>query len=36
MNTSDLGAVDQPAPAGVLDAALIARLANEFFAAMPE
>jgi cysteine desulfurase / selenocysteine lyase len=35
MNTSDLGAVDQPAPAGVLDAALIARLANEFFAAMP-
>ena len=35
MSTSDLGAADLRAPAAALDAAAIARLANEFFAALP-
>jgi cysteine desulfurase/selenocysteine lyase len=35
MSTSDLEAMDLPAPATVPDAAVIARLANEFFAALP-
>src|ERR1017187_9737677 len=36
MSTSDLGAADLRAPAAALDAAAIARLANEFFAALPQ
>src|ERR1039458_710580 len=36
MSTSDLGAEDLRAPAAPLDAAAIARLANEFFAALPQ
>ena len=35
MSTSDLGAVDLRAPAAALDVAAIARLANEYFAALP-
>ena len=36
MSTSDLSAVDLPAMAGALDVAAIARLANEFFGALPQ
>src|ERR1017187_4688159 len=36
MSTSDLGAADLRAPAAPLDVAAIARLANEFFAALPQ
>ena len=36
MSTSDLGVTELPAPATVPDAATIARLANEFFAALPQ
>src|ERR1019366_4092819 len=36
MSTSNLGAADLPAPAAELDMAAIARLANEFFAALPQ
>jgi hypothetical protein len=35
MSTSDLSAIDLPATAGSLDVAAIARLANEFFGALP-